>query len=110
MISLQRSIIAAALTVVSIGLTSCGTGSGPIAAHNPTIQQMDDLDVQWGLQRRTPRGGTTRRYSGVDTTSSSAGANTTAPKKTDDAARTATPPAESKAQGAVDPGVIQSLR
>jgi len=42
-------------------LASCST-SGPVDVRHPTVQQMDDLDVQWGLPRRKPRGTPSRSY------------------------------------------------
>lgn len=45
----------AAFAVGACGLTSCVT-SGSADVKFPTVQQMDDTDVQWGLSRRKPRG------------------------------------------------------
>jgi hypothetical protein len=44
-----------AIAVGACGLTSCGS-SGSTDLKYPTVQQMDDMDVQWGLSRRKPRG------------------------------------------------------
>ena len=45
----------AAIAVGACSLTSCET-SGSADLKYPTVQQMDDTDVQWGLSRRKPRG------------------------------------------------------
>ena len=45
----------AAIAVGACRLTSCAT-SGSAEVKYPTVQQMDDTDVQWGLSRRKPRG------------------------------------------------------
>jgi hypothetical protein len=45
----------AAIAIGACGLTSCET-SGSADVKYPTVQQMDDMDVQWGLSRRKPRG------------------------------------------------------
>ncbi|MCB1208872.1 MAG: hypothetical protein KDK97_06075 [Verrucomicrobiales bacterium] len=46
-----------ALALVS--LSSCES-SGPIDARNPTVEELDRLDVQWGLKPRKSRGTPTR--------------------------------------------------
>lgn len=65
---------AVTLTIASLfvtaALTSCGTGK--VDVRYPTVQQLDDLDVQWGLSRRVPRGGPSRTYS-YDPSASTAG-------------------------------------
>ena len=47
--------------LAACALSSCSS-SGPVDVRNPTVQQMDDLDVQWGLPRRKSRGTPTRSY------------------------------------------------
>ena len=49
-----------ALTIAALGLVSCDT---PADVKYPTVQQLDDLDVQWGLPRRVSKGGPSRTYS-----------------------------------------------
>jgi hypothetical protein len=39
---------------------------------NPTIAEMDALDVQWGLTPRKPKGGPRRSYQYIDTGSGGA--------------------------------------
>jgi hypothetical protein len=41
-------------------LAACSTD--PVDVRHPTVQQMDDLDVQWGLPKRKPRGTPSRSY------------------------------------------------
>jgi hypothetical protein len=100
--SLQRLSALAALTLLSC-LTSCGTSSAPIQAHNPTIQQMDALDVQWGLPKRQMRGSSgPRKFSSPDTGAAASAAS-------NEASRPAAEPAAKPQQNAVDPSVIQGL-
>lgn len=97
--SLQCLSALAALTLMSC-LTSCGTSSAPIQAHNPTIQQMDALDVQWGLPKRQMRSNSgPRRFSSPETVAPTATSN-----------GSATPSAAKPQPNAVDPSVIQGLR
>lgn len=104
MMSLQRFFALGALVLTAFTLTSCGTSSTPIEAVNPTIDQMDDLDVRWGLARRTSRAGASaRRFS-----SDSSTASTKSESKESKASES--PPPASKPQGNVDPSVIQGLR
>lgn len=55
MMSLKRLYAFSVLVLVSAAITSCSSSSTPIAATNPTVAQMDELDVQWGLPRRVPK-------------------------------------------------------
>lgn len=48
-----------ALLTATLGLASCDT---PANVKYPTVQQLDDLDVQWGLPRRVSKGGPSRTY------------------------------------------------
>jgi hypothetical protein len=51
--------LAAAMVVAICGLTACGS-TGKVDVKYPTVQQMDALDVQWGLPPRKSRGTPTR--------------------------------------------------
>lgn len=42
-------------------LAGCSSGA-KVDVRHPTVQQMDDLDVQWGLPKRKPRGAPSRSY------------------------------------------------
>jgi hypothetical protein len=46
------------LFISAFSLTSCE--SGKIDVRNPTADQLDALDVQWGLPKRQPKGGAKR--------------------------------------------------
>ena len=48
-------LFCAAIAVGACVLTSCES-SGSSDLKYPSVQQMDDMDVQWGLSRRKPRG------------------------------------------------------
>ena len=69
--SLSRllSVVACAFSLLS--LSSCGLG-GRADAVNPTVAEMDALDVQWGMTPRKPKGGPRRSYQYIDTGSGGA--------------------------------------
>ena len=106
-------ILTAALALVL--LPSCGSGPGRIDARNPTIAQMDDLDVQWGLQRRVSRGTPKRLYPNLPGDTAPAGEAATpassGPAPAQPAAAPApAPAAQPQAPVTVDPSVINKLR
>ena len=55
----NRASILAAFFLSSLGLASCGSN---VDVKYPTVQQLDDMDVQWGLPRRESKGGPSRTY------------------------------------------------
>lgn len=60
-------------------LSSCSMG-GSADVVNPTVTQMDQLDVQWGLSPRKSKGGPRRTFQYMDTgTPSAAAAPASAP-------------------------------
>jgi hypothetical protein len=76
--SLPRFVTLLVCATSALFLTSCGF-SGRADAVNPTISEMDALDVQWGLPARKSRGGPRRTYQFVDSGTNSAAATTQAP-------------------------------
>lgn len=53
-------------------LTSCEIfGGSQIAAVNPTVDQLDSLDQQWGLSPRKSRGGPRRNFQYIEPTAGS---------------------------------------
>jgi hypothetical protein len=60
--STMRFLAAAACAASLCQLTSCGGGGGKVEAVNPTVAEMDNLDVQWGLSPRRSRGAPRRVY------------------------------------------------
>ena len=54
-------ILPVVMACAMLSLTSCGTGS-KVDLKYPTVKQMDEMDVQWGLPRRQSRGTPTRSY------------------------------------------------
>ncbi len=109
MMNLKLLQAAALIALLGAPLTSCESSSR-IDATNPTVSQMDALDVQWGLPKRTSRGGV-RRFEA----SPSAVPTTLAPARqpaviqptepAPQAAPAVTPPAQT-----IDPNVIKNLR
>lgn len=79
------------LTIAALSSTLCSCGSFRADVTNPTVAQMDALDVQWGLTPRRPKGGARNN-------------NNAQP------APAPAPTAVAPAPAAVDPSVIQSLR
>ncbi len=49
------------LALPLLALVSCSSG-GRADATNPTVAEMDQLDVQWGLPQRKSRGAPRRTY------------------------------------------------
>jgi hypothetical protein len=49
------------LALPLFALVSCSSG-GRADATNPTVAEMDQLDVQWGLPQRKSRGAPRRTY------------------------------------------------
>jgi len=70
----SRFFPALASAALLVNLTSCQFGGGRIEAVNPTVAEMDALDVQWGLPPRKSRGGPRRSYRFVEPSSSAGGA------------------------------------
>jgi hypothetical protein len=60
-------------------LTSCQFGGGHVEAVNPTVTQLDALDVQWGLTPRKSRGGPRRTFQFVEPSPGSAAPASNAP-------------------------------
>ncbi len=82
-----------------LGLVACGSGN--VDVRYPTVQQLDDLDVQWGLPRRASRGNPSRTYSAPQSFSSGAAPVAGSPALPD-------PPLEASAQPA--PRIPDQLR
>lgn len=103
------SLFSAAVLAL-VFLPSCGSGPGRVDVRNPTISQMDDLDVQWGLPRRASRGTPKRLYPTLPGESAPAAeAPSAAPAAVPPAASLA-PAAQAPAPVTVDPSVINKLR
>ena len=63
-----------------ISLTSCELlGRNEIATTNPTVDQLDSLDQEWGLPPRKSRGGPRRSFQYVEPTGGSAAQSASAP-------------------------------
>lgn len=106
------SLFSAAILAL-VFLPSCGSGPGHVDARNPTISQMDNLDVQWGLPRRTTRGTPKRLYPtlpGESTPASDGAVAPTLPPAQPAAAASPAPAAQPQAPVTVDPSVINKLR
>ena len=77
-------------------LTSCQFGGGQVEAVNPTVAELDALDVQWGLPPRKSRGGPRRTFQFVEPSPGSASPASNAPAS----APAATVPARETVRGA----------
>ncbi|GEP43993.1 hypothetical protein [Brevifollis gellanilyticus] len=71
--SLSRLLPAIVCVSSVLSLSSCGLGNR-VDVTNPTISEMDTLDVQWGLPPRKSKGGPRRNYQYMDTGSGGGGA------------------------------------
>ena len=91
--SLPRFFPLLVCTTSALFLSSCGF-SGKADAVNPTVAEMDALDVQWGLSARKSRGGPRRTYQFMDTGAGSAVSPASAP-----AAAAPAPPARETVTG-----------
>ena len=96
-------------------LPSCGSGPGRIDARNPSISQMDELDVQWGLPRRTSRGTPKRLYPTLPGETAVGASASAAPLSASPSAASTTTSApaatvQPQAPVTVDPSVINKLR
>ena len=73
----------AALALACSGLSNCSMGinggGGPVDVVNPTVSQIDDLDVRWGLPRRVSKSTASRRVSAAPALGSSAAVENTQP-------------------------------
>lgn len=69
---LSSLFFCAVAAVATVGTVSCSS-SGSVDVKYPTVQQMDDMDVQWGLTRRKPRGTPSRSIMYDQTAGASSG-------------------------------------
>lgn len=100
----------AVVSLLSGFLSSCGS-TGDVM--NPTINEMDRLDTQWGLPPRVSKGSNPRRASAPQALLNTAPASTleVAPPPASQPIPTSAPlPSSQPAPAAVDPSVIQKLR
>jgi hypothetical protein len=103
-------------------LCQCESAIGPVDSRNPTIDQQDALDVQWGLAPRKTKGSPRRIIPvGVDAAMGAAagGVPTTSVPRIADQTTSPAPAAVAPAGAAtaapaapvaVDPSVLQKLR
>ncbi len=101
----------AALALACCGLASCNlNGGGPADVTNPTVSQLDDLDVRGGLLKRVSKNGNRRgsaaAASHAATKTSDAGATEAAAGSTDAQAA----PAKPATTGTVSEEVKSKLR
>lgn len=73
--SLSRLLTTLVCAALLLSLSSCGLG-GSADVVNPTISEMDALDVQWGLTPRKSKGGPRRTYQYLDTGAANAATGT----------------------------------
>ena len=94
--SLLRSLLLLACASSLLGLSSC-TLSGSADAVNPTVAELDRLDVQWGLEARKSKGGPRRVYQYADSGD--------APSAAAPAPNVTTPPARETVNAAPPPTI-----
>jgi hypothetical protein len=107
------------LAALCLALTQCAI-TGPDGAPdvvNPTIDQMDSLDQQWGLPKRVSRGSGKRYFNSPppSTSSSSSNSGNSSSSASDSSNKSggdtpAAEAAEKPSSGSVDPAVINNLR
>lgn len=76
--------------ITTLVLVSCGHQAD---LKYPTVQQADDMDVNWGLERRKPRGGPKQFFQSRSTAAAAAGLMDEAPPATPAAPAPAAPAA-----------------
>jgi hypothetical protein len=69
--SLLRPLFIFTCAFSFLSLTSCNLGGGKVDVVNPTVAEMDALDVQWGLTPRKSKGGPRRTFQYMDQATSS---------------------------------------
>lgn len=104
--------VCAVFGVLAVVLSSCGT-SGDVM--NPTISQMDKLDVQWGLPPRQSKGVPRRNNAPQELLNTAPPSNSAPPPSAYNAPAPAPLPQQpaapaSQSAGGVDPSVIKTLR
>lgn len=111
----QKQIVGALTAGLCLSMVSCMMGSGTVDARNPTVAEMDRLDVEWGLQPRKMKGAPKRtfQYQTDDTTGASA--STAAAPPVEPTPQTAPsqpepPTPKPPAEPQLDPSIINKLR
>ncbi|MBL9115179.1 MAG: hypothetical protein JNJ83_09225 [Verrucomicrobiaceae bacterium] len=110
------------LSLFAAAFCFCLVSCDSFDVKHPTVSQMDELDVQWGLSRRVPKGGAKRLLNaetaaalGVTGAPADGGSSppaSAAPSAPAPAAATmpTNPAASAPATNTVDPSVINTLR
>lgn len=85
--TLSRLLPVFVCLVMAVSLTSCQF-DGKVDARNPTVEELDALDLQWGLTPRKSRGGPRRTFQYVEPSPSAAAPAAAAPAVTPPARET----------------------
>ncbi len=110
-----EKICSGALAAASLLLTGCDMGGGGADLRYPTVQEMDDFDVQHGLPPRKARGAPKRSYQYEKDVVSSDSSGTASPSP-EPAAEPAAPapaapsPAAPPPEPPLDPSLLKKLR
>ena len=88
--------------LTALVLVSCGHNAD---LKYPSVQQADDMDVQWGLERRKARGGPKQFFQSRSTAAAAAGFSEEAPAAPAPAAPAPAPAASAPATAAPQPSV-----
>jgi len=60
---MNRIVLTLGISLAAAQLSSCTTA---VDVKHPTVAQQDQMDVQWGLAPRQPKGGAKRLYAAPD--------------------------------------------
>lgn len=93
--------------ITTLVLVSCGHQAD---LKYPTVQQADDMDVSWGLERRKTRGGPKQFFQSRSTAAAAAGFTDDAPASAPAASAPAAPAAPAPAAPQPSVNVPANLR
>lgn len=112
--SLRKLSLYSVAAVACLLQASCDTGGPPIDLRYPSVSELDDADVRWGLAPRKAKGAPKRAYQyQVDESGASSGpvASAPAPSAPAPAQQPAPPPPSNPIPPAPDPQIdVNKLR
>lgn len=108
----QKQIVGSLLAGLCLSTLGC-VSSGPVDASNPTVAELDRLDVQWGLEPRKAKGAPKRmfQYQADDTSGAPPATAATMIEPSPSPAPEPEPPVPPPpAEPQLDPSLINKLR